>query len=128
VALAPYLRKEPLGGAPPKPVLFYFTQGDGIVRNFMTTALLRASDLKDRTMYFRGLDAYSAFGVIPDPLTDLHDSLITLIDEFRKGFALAGQESVATFLASDGQVTLNPDGGVGQWFETPIAGPLPGEP
>jgi hypothetical protein len=40
------------------------------------------------------------------------------------GPALQVQEQAATFLASDGHETIDPDG-LGAEFETPIAGPLP---
>jgi hypothetical protein len=38
--------------------------------------------------------------------------------------AVAAQLQIATFLASGGATTNDPDGG-GPLFETPIAGPLP---
>ena len=40
--------------------------------------------------------------------------------------AVAAQQQIATFLASGGTVTIDPDG-PGPLFETPIAGPLPEE-
>jgi hypothetical protein len=130
VAYAPHLRKDRLPGVPAKPVLFPFAQGDRAAPNTVTAALLRAGDLADRTMYFRGSEAYAANDRMPTA-NDLHEFLFRLntADPFRRDMALAGQESVATFLASDGLVTVNPDSGVwgGPWFETPIQGPLPGE-
>jgi hypothetical protein len=119
-AYAPHLRKAPLAGVPEKPVLLPFTQGDPVVRNPSTGDLLRAGDLADRTIYFRGLDAY---GPNQPSSTDLHEFLFTFTAA-GIGYAAAGQESVATFLASDGNTTEDPDG-AGPLFETPIAGPLP---
>jgi hypothetical protein len=110
----------PLTGVPVKRVLFSFAQGDPVVRNTTTGNLLRAGDLADRTLYFRGLDAYAPNQ--PSP-TDLHESLFRFTPA-GIGYALAGQEAVATFLASDGNTTIDPDGS-GPLFETPIAGPLP---
>jgi len=49
LACAPYLRKSPLPGVPPKSVLFQFNIGDRIATNPTTSALLRAGDLVDRT-------------------------------------------------------------------------------
>jgi hypothetical protein len=82
-------------------------------------------------MYFRALDSY-----LPNPppsAAAVHEFLFQF-ESTPPGappaltlLALAGQEAVARFLASDGQVTIDPDGG-GSLFETPIAGPLPGEP
>jgi hypothetical protein len=39
-------------------------------------------------------------------------------------FALAAQQQIATFFASDGTVVIDPDG-VGTLFEVPIILPLP---
>jgi hypothetical protein len=126
VAYAPHLRRTPLTGVQAKPVLLTFAQGDPIVQNTTTGNLLRAGDLADRTIYFRGLDAYA-----PNPpsaiANDLHEFPVRLTPA-GTGFALATQESDATFLASDGQVTLDPNELLPpekQFFETPIAGPLP---
>lgn len=41
-------------------------------------------------------------------------------------YAFDEQQQIATFFASDGQTTIDPDGS-GPLFETPIAGPLPDE-
>src|SRR5262245_12825858 len=122
VAYAPHLRKAPLAGIPEKRVLFTLAQGDPVVRNTTTGNVLRAGDLADRTMYFLGLDAYAANHKSPSP-PDLHEYLFRLNtdDPFSREIALAGQESIDTFLASDGLLTVNPDGDVGQWFESPIA-------
>jgi hypothetical protein len=121
---APHLRRDPLAGVAPKRVLISFAKGDPLCPNLITTALLRAGGLADRTMFFRGIDAYQA-AELTAGAEDLHEYLFRFIDEFRRSFALAGQESVATFFASDGERTVNPDSSVGQWFETPIVGPLP---
>src|SRR5262249_37455865 len=121
IAYAPHLRKAPLDGIPARPVLFTFAQGDPVVTNTTMGNLLRAGDLADRTLYFRAVDAFQI-----DPLLNpalFHEWLVHS-DGTGAPFALAGQESVPTFLASDGQVTVAPDG-PGPLFETPIAGPLP---
>jgi hypothetical protein len=39
-------------------------------------------------------------------------------------YAIAAQIQIATFFASGGAMTIEPDG-AGPFFETPIAGPLP---
>jgi hypothetical protein len=122
IAYAPHLRETPLAGVSAKSVLFLFAQGDPVLANPTTSAFLRAGGLEDRTMYFRGLDAYAP--VVPSAVA-LHEFLFQSTG-VGAGWALAGQESVATFLASDGQVTVDPDGS-GPLFETPIVGPLPGE-
>jgi hypothetical protein len=127
LAYAPHLRKAPLTGVPEKRVLFTFAQGDPVNSNSTTGNLLRAGDLADRTIFFRGLDAYAPNQ--PNP-TDLHEFLFTFT-ALGIGYAAAGQEAVDTFLASDGNTTIDPDGPcdpgtrAGCLFEAPIAGPLP---
>ncbi|MBI2876919.1 MAG: hypothetical protein HYY20_08560 [Candidatus Tectomicrobia bacterium] len=37
------------------------------------------------------------------------------------------QEQIAGFFASDGAITLDPDGAEGPLFEVPLVGPLPEE-
>ena len=120
LAYAPHLRRDPLAGVAPKQVLITFAKGDPVCPNSITTALLRAGDLADRTMYFRGDLAYAPNQPAP---ADLHEYLFRFTPA-GIGFALAAQEAVGTFLASDGQVTIDPDG-AGPIFETPIARPLP---
>ncbi len=117
---ASHLRRDPLAGVSPKRVLITFAKGDPVCPNLITTALLRAGDLADRTMYFRGDLAYPPNQ--PAPI-NLHEFLFRFTPA-EIGFALAAQEAVGTFLASDGRVTIDPDG-PGPIFETPIAGPLP---
>jgi hypothetical protein len=121
-AYAPHLRKAPLAGVPEKRVLFTLAQGDPVVRNTTTGNVVRAGDLADRTLYFRGLDAYAQQGIQPSAM-DLHEFLFRFTPA-GIGYALTGQESVATFLGSDGDTTIDPDG-PGPLFETPIEGPLP---
>jgi hypothetical protein len=124
VAYAPHLRKQPLAGVPARPVLVPFAKGDPVLTNPLTTALLRAGDLTDRTMYFRNDLAYEAtngaIGKVPhEYLTNFSPAGI--------GPALAGQEAIAIFLASDGQTIIDPDA-TGPLFEVPITGPLPEQP
>jgi dienelactone hydrolase len=120
VAFVPHVRRSPLAGLSAKPVLFTFAQGDPVVPNSATAALLRAGELHDRTAFFRGLDAYAP--AFPGA-ADLHEFLFRFT-AVGTPFALAGQTAIATFLASGGQVTVDPDG-PGPLFETPIAGSLP---
>jgi hypothetical protein len=107
-------------------VLFTFAQGDPVVNNTTTGNVLRAGDLADRTIYFRGLDAYAALNPPMSPAsTDLHEFLFTFTPA-GISYADAGQQAAATFLSSDGQVTINPNDVLPpqqQFFQTP--GPLP---
>jgi len=108
VAYAPHLRKASLAGVPPRPVLFMFAKGDKSAPNPTETAILRAGDLADRTLYLR-YDLAAASG-LHFPNDDPHTATNT--------------GAIATFLASDGNQIIDPDGS-GPIWETPIAGPLP---
>jgi hypothetical protein len=120
-ALAPYLRAEPLPGHPAKSVIVQFAKGDGTVPNPTTTALLRAGDLADRATYFRNdIAGPGMTPLYPNP----HTFLTGIGNPATAPAAFAAQRQIATFLASGGTITIDPDG-PGPVFETPIAGPLP---
>ena len=125
VAYAPHLRKDPLDGLLPKPVVVQFALGDQAATNPTTTALLRAGDLADRATFFRNDLAFAADSHFPK---NPHTFLINLspLPAFLNVTlaALAAQQQIATFFASDGTVVIDPDG-ILPFFETPIAGPLP---
>ena len=53
VAYAPHLRKSPLHGIDPPPVIIQFAKGDQTVPNPTASAIFRAGDLTDRSTYFR---------------------------------------------------------------------------
>jgi hypothetical protein len=109
VAYAPHLRKDPLPGVTARPVLFMFAKGDKTVPNPTETAILRAGELADRTLYFR-YDLALANGAPHFPNDDPHPA--------------TNAGAIAAFLASDGANVLDPDG-PGPVWERPIAGPLP---
>jgi hypothetical protein len=122
VSHASHLRARPLEGLHAKAVLIQFAKGDKQIPNPTTTAFLRAGDFADRATYFRNDIAYAANPTLPkDPHQFWYNIFtapaVTMI-------ALQAEEQAATFLASDGQLTIDPDG-AGPLFETPIAGPLP---
>ena len=52
-AYAPHLRTAPLAGVPAKSVIFQIAKGDETAPNPTTTAILRAGELADRTLYYR---------------------------------------------------------------------------
>jgi len=122
VAYAPYLRARPFAGQDPKAVLVLVAKGDKRVPNPTTTAFLRAGGLADRTTYFRNDLAFAADPAFPK---DPHEFWLAIgTAPSTTAVALAAQEQIATFLASDGQLIIDPDG-TGTLFEMPIAGPLP---
>jgi hypothetical protein len=121
VAYAPYIRKAPLAGQAPKPVIFQFANGDQTVPNPTTTAILRAGDLADRATYYRN---DLAFALNPATPKNPHTFLTRIATPSVAAFAVAAQQQIATFFASDGAIVIDPDG-PGVFFETPIVLPLP---
>lgn len=113
-AYAPHIRMSPLAGDG-TPVIVQFAKGDRTVPNPTATALIRAGDLADRATFFRN-DLN-----VPFTAANPHTFLT-----FGVGVtpAIQAQTQMAIFLASDGAMTVDPDG-PGPLFEVPIAGPLP---
>jgi hypothetical protein len=122
VSYAAYIRKQPLRGQEAKPVIFQFAKGDMTVPNPTTTAILRAGDLADRAVYFRNDLAYAANPAVGK---NPHTFLTNIGSPAGAPYAVAAQQQIAAFLASNGTVLIDPDGAAGPFFEVPIAGPLP---
>lgn len=122
VAYAPHLRTQPLEGLSQKAVLVQFAKTDKTAPNPTTTAFLRAGQLADRATYFRNDLAFAANPIFPKDPHAFWNNIFTA--PAVTAVALQAEEQAATFLASDGQVIIDPDG-AGPLFETPIAGPLP---
>jgi hypothetical protein len=123
VTYAPFIRKQPLAGNAVKPVIFQFAKGDMTVPNPTTTAILRAGALADRATYYRNDLAFLSNPATPkNPHTFLTNlfSAVPVVQQV----AFGAQTQIATFLASHGTLTIDPDG-AGPLFEVPIAGPLP---
>jgi hypothetical protein len=122
VAWAPFIRKSPLLGEASKRVIIQFARGDETVPNPTATALIRSGDLADRATFFRN-DLAFALGVGFD--ANPH-TFLTKIGGTPPVAAVAvgAQSQIAIFFATDGALTIDPDG-PGPLFEVPIAGPLP---
>jgi hypothetical protein len=104
------------------PVIVQFAKGDMTVPNPTTTAILRAGNLTARTTYFRNDLAHALDPSFPK---NPHTFLTNLSAGVGPaGVALLAQRQIATFFASDGTVTSDPDGPL-PLFETPIGGPPP---
>jgi hypothetical protein len=86
-----------------------------------TTALIRAGDLADSATLFRN---DLAFAVNPAFPKNPHTFLTNLVGT-PAAVAVGAQSQFAVFFASNGALTIDPDG-AGPLFEVPIAGPLPG--
>jgi hypothetical protein len=121
VAYAPHVRRSPLDGMDPKPVIVQFAKGDQTVPNPTATAILRAGDLDDRATYFRNDLAFAANPATPkNPHTFLTNISVPSVAPF----AVGAQQQIGIFFATEGAVVVDPDG-AGPFFEVPIAGPLP---
>ena len=121
VAWASSIRAQPVAGSAPKSVIVQFAKGDQTVPNPTASALIRAGGLEDRATYFRN---DLAFATIPGYTVTNPHTFLSNISGASGSLAVAAQQQIATFLASGGAVTIDPDG-PGPYFETPIAGPLP---
>ena len=129
VSYAPHVRRSPLPGVAPKSVIIQFAKGDQIVPNPTQTAIVRAGGLADRVTYFR-TDLFYATQPRPLPATIAppiypHVFVNTFSPAGAAAVTLEAQAQIATFFASDGAVTIDPDGAAGPLFETPISLPLP---
>ncbi len=121
VAYARYIRQSPLDGMEPKSVIVQFARGDQTVPNPTASALIRAGDLADRTLYYRNDLAFAANAATPkNPHTFLTNVAVPSV----AAFALGAQQQIAIFLASDGATVVDPDA-AGPIFEVPITGALP---
>ena len=120
-AYARHLRAEPLANVDPKAVIVQFAKGDMTVPNPTTTALIEAGGLADRATYFRN---DLAFAGVPGYTVRNPHTFLTNLAGVPGQFAIAAQQQIVAFLATNGGLTLDPDG-AGPLFEVPIAGPLP---
>jgi len=119
VSYAPFIRKHPLPGNGPKPVLFQFAKGDETVPNPTTTAILRAGDFADRAVFYRNDLAFAANPAVPK---NPHTFLTNIGSAATAAIAVGAQQQIAVFFSTG--AVIDPDG-PGPIFEVPIAGPLP---
>jgi hypothetical protein len=119
-AFAPHLIGRPLAGVPAKSIILQFARGDQTVPNPTTSAIIRAGNLQSRTTLFRNDLARMAIPALPaNPHT-----FLTGIAGVGAPIALQAQAQIATFFASGGALTIDPDGPA-PFFETPMVGPPP---
>jgi len=99
-----------------RPVIIQFARGDKTVPNPTASAILRAGQLASRATIFRNDLAFAANPAVnKNPHT-----FLTSIAGAGASYALAAQHQIATFFASDGAITIDPDG-PGPFFETPTS-------
>jgi hypothetical protein len=107
-AYAPYIRA---------PVIFQFARGDMTVPNPTTSAILRACGCASRATLFRNDLAHAANPLVPkNPHTFLTNIAVPSVALY----AIEAQTQIATFFASDGATTIDPDGPL-PFFETPTS-------
>src|ERR1700687_860693 len=99
-----------------RPVIIPFARGDKTVPTPTTTAILRAGQLASRATLFRN---DLAFAANPAVAKNPH-AFLTNITGAGAPYALAAQRQIATFFASDGAITIDPDR-PGHFFETPTS-------
>ena len=121
VSYASLIRKNPLPGSAAKPVIIQFAKGDVTVPNPTSVALIRAGGLADRAMFFRNDLAVAANPLVPK---NPHTFLTNIGAAATVGYAVAAQRQIATFFATNGFLTIDPDA-AGPFFEMPISLPLP---
>jgi hypothetical protein len=99
-----------------RPVIIQFARGDKTVPNPTASAILRAGGLASRATLFRNDLAFAA-----NPLVAKNPhTFLTNVSGPGATFAFQAQQQIATFFATDGAVTIDPDG-PGQFFETPTS-------
>jgi pimeloyl-ACP methyl ester carboxylesterase len=122
-AYARHLRASPLDGVPAKSVIMQMNRGDQTVPNTATTAVVRAGNLADRTMYYR----HDLAGQV---LKNPHTTFILTNDAAMRSTARAEQDQFAILFESEGALFVDPDDYMvpapsQPLFEAPIVGPLP---
>jgi hypothetical protein len=121
-AYAVHLRAQPLAGVPEKNVILQYARGDQTVPNPTTSAIIRAGSLQDRTTVFRNDLAWAADPTFPKNPHTFLTRVPGLAPAGAAAVAIAGQDQIAQFFASDGAAVVDPDAG-GPLFETPLSVP-----
>ena len=100
-----------------RPVIFQFARGDMTVPNPTTSAILRACGCASRATLFRNDLAFAANPSVPQ---NPHTFLTNIAVPSVALYAFEAQTQLATFFATDGTTTIDPDG-PGPFFETPTS-------
>jgi hypothetical protein len=96
VAYAPHLRRAPLPGVPAKSVIYQFAKGDLGAANPNTTAILRAGDLADRTLYYRHDLARAEIPSLP---MNAHMFMVSIGVVAFRDISLGAQAQIAIFVS-----------------------------
>ena len=117
VAYAPYLQKDPLPGVPAKSVIIQFAKGDQSIANPTTAAFLRAGDLADVATFYRHDLVFADNPSLPQTLWNPHTFMGAITNAIMKPIALAAQQQMAAFFATDGAEIIQPPGVPEEYFE-----------
>ena len=98
-------------------MIYQFARGDKTVPNPTTSAILRACGCASRATLFRNDIAFATF---PGYTVKNPHTFLTNLAGASALFAVQAQGQIATFFASDGATTVDPDGGQ-PYFETPTS-------
>ena len=123
VAYAPHLRKAPLASMAAKSVLFQIAKGDHGATNPTTTAILRAGDLADQTLYYRHDLARAENSALPLNPHGFVVSVAPTQPALYRTIALGAQDQAGQFFFSDGGPVTVPE--PSRFFEFPVLLPLP---
>ena len=99
------------------PIIVQFARGDQTVPNPTTSAIIRAGGLALPHDLFRNDLAFAANPAVPK---NPHGFITNIASLSAGAYALMGQAQMATFFATDGASTIDPDG-AGPFFETPTS-------
>jgi hypothetical protein len=107
----------------PKTVLFQIAKGDQTASNPTTTAILRAGDLADWTLYYRHDHARAENSALPLNPHGFAVAVASSQPPLYRSIALGAQDQAGQFFFSDGGPVTVPQ--PNRFFEFPIVLPLP---
>jgi hypothetical protein len=112
------IRKDPPPGISARPTMLWVARTDTSVPNPFASELIRAGELKDRTVYYRHDLFYAAnpVGNLKNPHT-----LWRVQSDVTKPISVAIQEQFSQFFATDGATISQ----TSPYFDIPIPDPLP---
>jgi Bacterial Ig-like domain len=122
VVWARHVREEPLPGLYPKSIIYQFATGDQQAVNPGTSALIRAGNLVDRTLYYRHDLAFVQDATVPKN-PHVFAGSPTHPNALFRSISRGAQDQIAVFLSSAGTVVIHPQ--PAQFFEVPTSSPLP---
>src|SRR4030095_6459644 len=122
VVWARHLREAPLPGLYPKSVIYQFAKGDQQSVNPGTSALIRAGNLADWTLYYRHDLAFAEDSTMPKN-PHLFAGSPTHPNALFGSISRGAQDQIGVFFASDGTLIIHPE--PAEFFEVPIRSPLP---